>query len=508
VKSKNTWKTSSIEVNKAALLLSEEWVTKNVPKFGVKEESDLDEVMAPPIFLLNDEEKFKDAQGNVIEIEVRGERHHDKILFYGKDIERMLEMKRLRVVLTQDDSTYEEGEHYKKFIRSQSYITRNNLKYVAITSDQIKHNEDKNNKHDSVLSDLKHVAIASGQIKHNEDKNNKHDSVLSDLKHVAITSDIEQSRACYFLTYIGLIKLLLSRKHTVAKTFQKWATNILFTNHLGTVEQKEELSAKLIGSSVESVRDFLSSSPSKYSEIYLICIGKASDLKESLPILSSYSDNDLVFKYGYTDDLSRRLQEHKKHFSKIKGTNISVVLHSPIDPKFLSKAEKDLKDYFQDVEEAQIQHPVYKELVVVSEKRVNKIVKSVFNDICVTYAGSMEKIQNEINRLKSEFEKEKKAREKEFEVETRIKETETKMREKEFEVETRIKEIEMKMREKALEKEVENEKKSRTENRLEFISFTETMKKEHGENLENMERKNKEMLDYLMSSLKQMISIK
>jgi hypothetical protein len=461
IKSSNTWKPSCIEVNKAALLLTEEWVKENVPRFGNKEEKDLPVEMAPPLLALTDDEKFKDVDGNVLEVEVRGERHPDKIFFYGKDIERILSIARIKDILNDKTSNYEENIHYKKFIRS-------------------------------------HTGSPGGE----EDK-------------TCIRTKI-------FLSYRGLIRMLMTRRNPIAKLFEDWAINILFTHHLGTNQQKEILASKLLGSSVESVRSFLSTSPSKYSELYLICIGKANDLKEGLELPDTYPEDGLVFKYGYTDDLSRRLNEHRNKFGKINGSNISVVLHSPIDPKLLSKAELELKEYLQD-EEVYITHPKYKELVVMNEKQI-KLVRLAFKDICCKYAGCMEKIQVEMDKLKSNFENEKKALERERETERktleRERENERKTREREVENEKKMLEIELvnqlKLRESELtseikikemelnverllrQSELDNEKKH-TEHILEIT------KKEHKEAIETLEKKNKEMLDYFISSIKQFI---
>jgi hypothetical protein len=480
IKSSNTWKPSCIEVNKAALLLTEEWVKENVPRFGNKEEKDLSVEMAPPLLELTDDEKFKDVDGNVLEVEVRGERHPDKIFFYGKDIERILSIAKIQDILNDKTSNYEENIHYKKFIRS-------------------------------------HTGTPGGE----EDKT--------------------CIRTIIFLSYRGLIRMLMTRRNPIAKLFEDWAINILFTHHLGTVQQKEELASNLLGSTVESVRDFLSTSPSKYSEIYLICIGKATDLKDSLPLKNTYSENELVFKYGYTDDLSRRLNEHRNKFSKINGTNISVILHSPIDPKFLSKAELELKEYFQD-EESNVVHPVYKELVIMNEKQL-KGARREFKDICCKYAGCMERIQDEMNKLKNDFETERKAREKELENEKKAKEkelenerkarekeidnerkarekelenekkarekeidNERKIHAKELENEVRIKELEIESERKLRQLEIENEKRYREQDRLEFNNIIETLKKEHKETVENIERKNKELLDYFVGTLKQFIN--
>jgi hypothetical protein len=330
----------------------------------------------------------------------------------------------------------------------------------------------------------------------------------------------------------------MTRQHPIAKTFQKWVTNILFTHQLGTTEQKEELASTLIGSSVDSVREFLSSSPSKYSELYLICLGKASELKETLMpnMKNTYLENDLVFKFGFTDDLSRRLNEHKNKFSKITGTNISVVLHSPIDPKYLSKAETELKQYFQE-EEACLEHPIYKELVVLADKRM-KGVRREFQEICLKYAGSMERVQDEMNKLKEAFDNEKKTREKEVENEkktrekevenekktrekevenekkTREKEVENekkarekevefvnKMRELELETSRRIKEIELLNEIRTREKEVEHERNMREKDRTEFLSIIETLKKDHKDRVEDTKREQKELFEYVIAHM-------
>ncbi len=458
VKSKDSWKLSTIEVNKAALLLTEEWVIKNVPRFGKKnvvqeEDQAIDIPMSPQILLLTEEEKFKDVEGNNIEVEVRGERHPEKIFFYSKDIARILFIVKIKDILNDKTSNYEEGVHYKKFIHFQ--------------------------------------AGSPG-----------------------LDVDKKIIRTTIFLTYRGLIRMLMTRRDPVSKRFEEWAIKILFTHHLGTTEQKEELANTLIGSSVESVREFLSSSPSKYSELYLICIGKALDLKDSIPLKDTYLENDLVFKFGFADDLSRRLNEHKNKFSKLVGTNISVVLHSPIDPKFLSKAETELKQYFQE-EEACIEHVVHKELVVLSEKRM-KGVRREFKEICLKYAGCMDRIQEEINKLKDTFENEKKTREREIEQEKKTREREIeqekktrereieqekKIRDLEVETERRIKEIETLNEIRSREKEVEHEKKMREKDRTEFIGIIESLKQDHKERLESTKREQKELFEYVVSQM-------
>ena len=109
--------------NKAKLLLKEEWVINNVPKM-VSEET-LEEVKydieeAPPLLELTDDEKFKDDEGNILEIEVYGERNENKCYFKGKSIETEFNISNLRKTITDDRGTYTLNDDFKFFIQHKS----------------------------------------------------------------------------------------------------------------------------------------------------------------------------------------------------------------------------------------------------------------------------------------------------------------------------------------------------------------------------------------------------
>jgi very-short-patch-repair endonuclease len=67
---------------------------------------------APPILELTDEEKLTDDDGNVYEVEVRGERHEDKIRFKGKDVARAFQMENL-VDGVQNERGYNKNEDFE-----------------------------------------------------------------------------------------------------------------------------------------------------------------------------------------------------------------------------------------------------------------------------------------------------------------------------------------------------------------------------------------------------------
>ena len=347
-KRENKWTLSEKSVNKASLLLTKEWVDANVPGFGDNDKK-LELENAPPLLYLKDEEKIKDEHGNVLEIETRGEKTVEGIYFYGRDIERILDIEKLRDTLNNVNGSYSENVHYKKFIRTttDNYGMSNN-KFIQTTTDNY------------------------GM------SNNKREAI--------------------FLTYFGLVKVLISRRHKIAEQFQRWAVKTLFTVQMGTTEDKQELCSKLLGCDITSVRSFLNTGVSEYSELYLICLGKISDLSDSIPELKSKDQDEYLFKYGYTSDLTKRLQQHRQTFNKIKGSSISLCLHCPIDKQYLSQAEVELKQSFKTFNYV-LDHPVYKELVYFDKNKLSQFEK-IFKIICEKYAGNCKKLQEQLEQYK------------------------------------------------------------------------------------------------------------
>ena len=86
--------------NKTKLLLKEEWVVNNVPKMNTSDEEikyDIEE--APPVLELEEYEMFQDEEGNILDIEVYGERLEDKCYFKAKSIEEGFNIPNLRNVM-------------------------------------------------------------------------------------------------------------------------------------------------------------------------------------------------------------------------------------------------------------------------------------------------------------------------------------------------------------------------------------------------------------------------
>jgi predicted GIY-YIG superfamily endonuclease len=330
----NKWSVSNDNVKSAKLLLEKTWVENNVPGFG-NNDITLDLEMAPPILELKDEEKFKDDKGNIVDIETRGIKTFDGIYFYGKDVEKMLNINDISSLLKHESSSYIVYKHYKKFYRP---------------------------------SPVNHGC--------KDNESNNHERI--------------------YLTYFGLVKMLITTQNRIAESFQKWALQTLFTVQMGSQEEKTILASKLLGCDINSVKSFLHSGIQDYSVLYLLYIGKVKDLSSQLEGLQNKHPDDFVFKYGYTSDLSQRIQTHKRNFEKLKNTNLSLVSHIPIDEKYLSEAEVELKQTFQSFEYI-IDNPTHKELVCFNENKL-PLFKKLFKTICDKYAGNCKKIQDELEK--------------------------------------------------------------------------------------------------------------
>jgi hypothetical protein len=124
----NIWIKSNSKYPKAKLLLNEEYVINNIPKMMDKVKQELYKYEeAPSILELTNDEKFKDNNNNIINIEVRGERESLKCYFKVKDISINFCMLNLNTVLLNNKNSYDKNIDYKCFTVNNEYKTKKNL---------------------------------------------------------------------------------------------------------------------------------------------------------------------------------------------------------------------------------------------------------------------------------------------------------------------------------------------------------------------------------------------
>ena len=283
------WNISNADCKKAQLLISASWVDSHffrkeretneiVPVEPEVNEPEIKE--APEILFLKEEEKFRDTEGNVVEIETRGERNRNKIFFRVKDVMRAFDLTRLQDTLIDERCAYVKDIHYTYFF----------------------------------------IRINPG--------NTGNDTIKKEL----------------YLTYKGLLKVLFSSRTGNAEKFQDWAEDKLFIIQMGNKEEKLELGAEILKIPPKTIKSVFSKYAKELPCIYLLKLGMVSQLRETFKIDSSVSDEKCVYKYGFTKDFRRRIGEHESAYGKLPGVKIELTSFQMIDPQYTCKAEADIRE--------------------------------------------------------------------------------------------------------------------------------------------------------------------
>jgi hypothetical protein len=277
-----------------------------------------------PTINLTKKEQFKDNEGNVHKVHVMGERSVNGCYFSVDDISVAFNMKNLNSTIKHVNGKYVYGKHY----RSYSPNTGPNL---GITR-----------------------------------RENK----------------IRENKIKQYLTYDGLLKVLYSSREDATKGFTKWATETLFTAHMGTNKQKCEL-VKNMDIPHSYLLKMLKNSVSLISCIYLFKITV---------------DGKTAYKYGFTKDLKQRAERHKKSFGEI-----SLVMYGCIDPDYISKAETGLRKRLNEMD-AHIKYKDFREIVSLDTTQLN-IIRDTFKILTDKYAGTMDSVNKQMDALRVEHDK-------------------------------------------------------------------------------------------------------
>ncbi|AEX62190.1 hypothetical protein c7_R1328 [Megavirus courdo7] len=312
-----------------------------------EEEEDNEITIAPGIIKLTKKEKMKDNSGNIIEIEVRGTRDHDNCYFRVSDVAVGFGMKDLHATIIHTNRGYKDVIHYRYF-----YFDKN-------------------------------------RTSSSENKKVKNKKPLSKK---------------LFLTYLGLLKVLFASRNKTVGNFLNWATKTLFTAHLGTQDQKNELSSKLMGISANIVKEVFSTTSSTLPTIYLFSIGRVKDLRATLKIDKKYHDDDIVCKGGETIDLTRRINEHNTTYGKLPGANLCLKWHNYIDPQYTSKAETELFMLLDKLGH-KMDHSKYNELIIFPrDKKAGNFIIDQFKNVSNKYLGHVKVLVDKIKELENEIE--------------------------------------------------------------------------------------------------------
>ncbi len=190
-----SYEESTLTYTRSKILVKTSWFDSfmaNPPQ----EIKDAPRVAPPPLALTDD--KFVDDEGNVYEVETRGERHEDKIRFRGRDVERVFEMENLVNNVQKNHTDYLKGEDYEILLVAHGTM------YRHLQADQPK-----------------------------------------------------GGRKYLYFTYQGVIKVINCSRSGVAHQFRDWMKRVVFRAHMGTDWDKAELAYELIDTTNIDLKDLV-----------------------------------------------------------------------------------------------------------------------------------------------------------------------------------------------------------------------------------------------------------
>ena len=203
-----------------------------------------------------------------------------------------------------------------------------------------------------------------------------------------------------YLTYRGLVRVLMVSRNKHVDKFQDWAEEKLFTIQMGTREQKVKLGAEILNTSPRTLKAIFDKHAANFPSIYLMSLGKVRELRETFGIPVDKPDDSIVYKFGFTDDLARRVIELESEYSKLPGVTMTMGTFQIIDTKYTSEAENEVRETCSafEVRVKKTEHG-YNELVALDDKQFANI-KKLYRRIGDEFAGATRGLQNQIIELK------------------------------------------------------------------------------------------------------------
>jgi hypothetical protein len=304
---------------------------------------------APSIIDLEDHEKFHDDQGNIVEIETRGERNCRNIFFRVNDVVIGFETNSLKTNLINAHTNYERVVDYEYFMCKRERSTKG-------TQNNIK--------------------------------------VVKEL----------------FLTYIGMLKVIFISRTGRTKKFTNWVTETLFTTQLGTNSQKRELASNILGIDAATIKELSNTNARNIPCIYLFTLGTAKNLRNTFGIDPKYTDDMIICKFGFAKNLHQRTGQHMRGYGRMNNVELRLKIYSYIDPLYISEAESFVKLLMKKIN-VRLEYENHKELIIVSRSAF-KLIKSEYQDLGKKYAGHVSELvgrikdlENDIKLLNTELEK-------------------------------------------------------------------------------------------------------
>lgn len=155
----------------------------------------------------------------------------------------------------------------------------------------------------------------------------------------------------------------------------------------------ENLCDKFSSDSLKNMHTCFETFATKISGIYLILLGSANELKSEIKN-TDLNEDDMIYKYGRSDDFARRLKQHSNGF----GKNIKPIKFALVDPQLVSQAEAELKTTLQDFGK-KVLFGDQTEVVALQYKNL-KLIDNIFENIQLKYQGYSVELISQVKEFK------------------------------------------------------------------------------------------------------------
>ena len=119
-------------------------------------------------------------------------------------------------------------------------------------------------------------------------------------------------------------------------------------------------------------------SVSKIECIYLLCIGTVRMVRKHVSVPLEWPDDALVYKFGKTDSLTRRLGEHNRDYGVWDPERFNLKWYQSVDGAFLNEAESHIRAEMQRAG-LHIDDSTYRELIVIPSKEKERFVREHYD---------------------------------------------------------------------------------------------------------------------------------
>jgi len=338
------WNLSTEECKKAQLLIAKSWVDVHYfkPSQPTVETTQPTEVVESEIktlslVYLEDHEKFKDEDGTILDIETRGEKTRKGIYFKVQDVMKAFDIPSLDDTLYRDRTSYNRGKDYDTF-------------FIPTTPDNVR----------------------SPTIKKG-----------------------------LYLTYWGMLHVLIGARNKKVEHFQSWAEDKLFTIQMGNKEEKIQLGTEILSMNIKTYKAVFDSYADKLPSIYLFSLGTVGALRDTFGIEPTALNDSIVYKFGCTGDLGERCGQLGAKYNKLPNVQLKLSIFQMVDTKYIFEAENEIRTLCTAFKK-RLATEGHNELIVL-DKEEYKMVQKYYSRIGNEYAGSSTELLKQNSELKDQI---------------------------------------------------------------------------------------------------------